>query len=226
MATVTARPLRLSVGLGFVAGYVDAVGFIALFGLFTAHVTGNFILIGAALTGSGVGLAAKLLALPVFMLAVALTRLAVLGIGAPMALRPLLIGQAALLGGFLGLGLLAAPIVDPDAPIVILAGLVGVVAMGVQNAAGRLILSDLAPTTIMTGNTTQIVIDLVDRWRGDADERSAASRRLAKMAPAVAAFAIGAVSGAFALASLSFWCLLVPIGVLLALVLLHDAGEP
>ena len=35
--------------LGFLAGYADTLGFLALFGLFTAHVTGNFILIGAAL---------------------------------------------------------------------------------------------------------------------------------------------------------------------------------
>jgi uncharacterized protein DUF1275 len=32
--------------LSFVGGFVDVVGFIALFGLFTAHVTGNFIMLG------------------------------------------------------------------------------------------------------------------------------------------------------------------------------------
>ena len=35
--------------LGYLAGYVDTLGFIALFGLFTAHVTGNFVLIGRAM---------------------------------------------------------------------------------------------------------------------------------------------------------------------------------
>jgi uncharacterized membrane protein YoaK (UPF0700 family) len=213
------RAILLSTGLAFVAGYVDAVGFIALFGLFTAHVTGNFILIGAALTGSGVGLVGKLLALPIFVAAVALTRLAVLALGANKAFRPLLFGQASLLGGFLALGLLAAPVADPDAPLVIAAGLAGVMAMGVQNAAGRLILADLAPTTIMTGNTTQIVIDLVDHWRTSGDERRAAGARLRKMGPAVLMFATGAVAGAFALAALSFWSLLAPIAVLAGLAL-------
>jgi uncharacterized membrane protein YoaK (UPF0700 family) len=33
--------------LSFVAAFVDTCGFVALFSLFTAHVTGNFVLIGA-----------------------------------------------------------------------------------------------------------------------------------------------------------------------------------
>ncbi|WP_434033775.1 DUF1275 family protein [Cupriavidus sp. a3] len=52
--------------LAFVTGYVDVVGFISLFGLFTAHVTGNFVLIGVDIAGNSTGLLAKLLALPTF----------------------------------------------------------------------------------------------------------------------------------------------------------------
>src|SRR5882724_6385294 len=47
--------------VSFIAGYVDTCVFVALFGLFTAQVTGNFVLIGAELVHHGVGIASKLL---------------------------------------------------------------------------------------------------------------------------------------------------------------------
>src|SRR4051812_5417086 len=74
------RERILGTGLGFVAGFVDAAGFVALFGLFTSHVTGNFVLIGAELVSTSSGVVAKLLALPAFVLAVAGTRLIALAL--------------------------------------------------------------------------------------------------------------------------------------------------
>src|SRR5579862_7994345 len=66
-----ALPRVLSVN----AGYVDAAGFLALKGLFTSHVTGNFVTLGAALVSGTSGVFAKLLALPVFCAVVLLARL-------------------------------------------------------------------------------------------------------------------------------------------------------
>ena len=98
------RAVGVTTTLSFVAGYVDVVGFIALFGLFTAHVTGNFILIGSELVHPEKTLAiAKLLALPVFIAVVVLTRLAVLR-EEKRGRAPwlgLLLMQVALLAGFM-----------------------------------------------------------------------------------------------------------------------------
>jgi uncharacterized membrane protein YoaK (UPF0700 family) len=56
----------LALVLSLTAGYVDTSGFLALQGLFTAHVTGNFVTLGAALALGSSGAIAKLLALPAF----------------------------------------------------------------------------------------------------------------------------------------------------------------
>ena len=74
---------RIAALLSFVAGFVDTAGFLGLQGLFTAHVTGNFVTLGAALVLGTHGVVAKLLALPEFILVVALARLA----GAALAAR-------------------------------------------------------------------------------------------------------------------------------------------
>src|SRR6201996_3463396 len=67
--------ILLPLVLSFTAGYVDTAGFLALQGLFTAHVTGNFVTLGAALVLGTSGALAKLLALPVFCAVIVVTRL-------------------------------------------------------------------------------------------------------------------------------------------------------
>ncbi|GJE45594.1 hypothetical protein AEGHOMDF_4794 [Methylobacterium soli] len=184
-------------------------------------------LIGAELVSTSGGVLAKLLALPAFVLAVAATRLIALalerrGIG---PLRWLLGLQALLLGLFCGVGLALAPLHAADGLDAITVGMLGVAAMGVQNAIARLSLAHLAATTVMTVNVTQAVIDAVDLLRlgSRAGGPAAAARgRLGRMLPAVAAFALGAIAGAFGVAALSFGCLVLPIAVLAGLIPLAD----
>ena len=98
----------------------------------------------------------------------------------------------------------------------VVAGLLGVAAMAVQNAGSRLVLANHGPTTMMTGNTTQAVIDLVDLLRRLPGEHPEARKRLKLLIPAILAFLAGVLLGALSYATFSFWCLLIPIVALLA----------
>lgn len=219
--TAPDRDRLIGTSLGFVAGFVDAAGFVALSGLFTSHVTGNFIVIGAELVTRSGGVLPKLLALPAFVLGVAATRLIAIAIerkGIP-PFRPLLLLQASLLCGFLVAGVAQAPLGSPDTAGAIATGMLGVVAMSVQTAAARLSLPHLAATTVMTMNVAQSVLDAVDLYRkGSAKGAEQAAARLGRMLPAILAFGAGALTGALGVLICSFWCLLAPVLVLVGLV--------
>jgi len=207
--------------LSFAGGFVDTFSFVVLFGLFTAHVTGNFVLIGAALAHpSHHGIVGKLLALPMFIAAVAAARWLQRrrerrGLGSA---RLLVAVQLALLVVFMMAGQLLGPFDAADDAVAVATGLVGVAAMAVQNAASRGAFAHLSPTTVMTGNVTQVTMDLVDRWLGDAAAGPGpGSARIAKMWPPIVAFAVGAVAAGFTCRAIGFACLLLPIAALLVL---------
>lgn len=223
------RDTFLGICMGGLAGYVDTLGFVALYGLFTAHVTGNFVLIGSELShpssASGGVLLLKFLAFPAFIFGVIVARLLTVAMETRgrRAHWHVLAAQALLLAGFMGAGLMAgtgtsAPI-DPQAPWALAAGMLGAAAMGIQNAASKLQFGQLAPTTVMTGNVTQLVIDLVDIARGAGSPPVRA--RCAKFFWPVVAFGLGAAAGAFAYVNLGFWGLLAPLAVLVFMM----AGE-
>lgn len=201
--------------LGFIAGYVDTLGFVALFGLFTAHVTGNFVLIGAEMANpQGGPLLLKILAFPAFILGIVFSRLLVAGLQANgrHALLYLYIVELFLLTAFMALGTLAEPIGHEPSFFAGLAGIVGAMAMGAHSGYGRLLLSHLVPTAMMTGNVTQLVIDAVDVIRGAADE--SVKRRCKKFLWPVLAFSLGAVGAAFAYHWFGFIALLLPISMM------------
>ncbi|WP_454716697.1 YoaK family protein [Caulobacter segnis] len=211
------------VGMAFVGGYVDVIGFVLLFGLFVAHATGNIVMLGVGLAGDAGGLATKLLALPVFVGSAAATYALIRwrnDHGQPCQVLVLAL-QAVLLLAFTLLTAHALPAASADAPAVMLAGLVGVVAMAVQNVGARAVFTQLAPTTMMTGNVTQVAIDIVDlviaRGRPDA----ALKARILKTWPSVAAFALGAVGGAVGVLVAGPWSLLLGAAVVAMLALLH-----
>lgn len=213
----------IGMGMAFVGGYVDVIGFVLLFGLFVAHATGNIVMLGVGLAGDAGGLATKLLALPVFIGAAAGAYALIRwrnARGQPCEVLVLAL-QAVLLLAFMLLTARALPAASANAPGVMLAGLVGVVAMAVQNVGARVVFAHLAPTTMMTGNVTQLAIDMVDlviaRGRPDA----ALKARILKTWPPVAAFALGAVGGAIGVIVAGPWSLALGVAVVALLAALH-----
>lgn len=198
------------VGMALVGGYVDVVGFVLLFGLFVNHATGNLVMLGVSLAGGGQGIATKLLSLPVFIAAAAATYVMICKRRARGQANEaaVLLTQAAMLAVFMLLTVAALPARSADEPAVMLAGLVGVCAMAVQNVGARVVFSHLAPTTIMTGNVTQMSIDLVDLLSSRGGMDQALRARIAKTWPPVLAFAVGAVGGAVGVLMAGPWSLL------------------
>lgn len=219
--------IALGVGLGLLAGYVDTAGFVSLFGLFTAHVTGNFVLIGSELAKPSHGgvLLLKFLAIPAFAAGVVAARLMDVRCAARATnpARPLLGMQLALLAAFMLAGLAATPIGDAREVPVLVCGMLGAAAMGVQNAAGKLQFNRIAPTTVMTGNVTELLIDMTDLASGRATP--AVRARFVKFFWPVLAFALGCIGGGSAFVAFGFWCLL-PALVLLAWLTAVDWPNP
>lgn len=183
----------------FAAGYVDTVGFVSLFGLFTAHVTGNFVL------------------------ATVVSRKRQRA-GAPVR-RMLVWTQTIILIAAMAASWAFQPLAQADSDPTMLVGLLVVMAMAVQNCASKVAFAQLPPTTVMTGNVTQFVIDATDVVvDGKAQACAGAIDRLRKFLPPILAFAVGAVGGALVYSELGFMALAGPaLALVLASLLLRTS---
>jgi uncharacterized membrane protein YoaK (UPF0700 family) len=206
--TRAALPLVLS----FNAGYVDTAGFLALQGLFTAHVTGNFVTLGASLALGTSGAVAKLLALPVFCAVVIAARLlgTLLSNRSIAAFETLLGLKVLFLIAGASLAIRFGPFHDGDGWQAILTGMVLVAAMAIQNAVHRVHLGSAPPSTLMTGTTTQIMIDLADKLYKRAGESAQSPSRLVRMSTNVLVFACGCGAAALFFTRFGVWCFVLP----------------
>lgn len=182
-----------------IAGYCDTVTFVAADSIFSAHVTGNFIVFAyQIIKGSDVHAWIKLLTFPIFILAVI--------VGGRIALKSvnrytilfwegfilLLSGIASYIFGYLEIF---------SEWTMYTVAMTTVFAMGLQNAFGKLFANEThGPTTMMTGNVTQASLDLgnlIKNGTNDADSLLSFKKQLVTIFGFLIGCFLGAVAGKF-----------------------------
>ena len=201
--------------LSLVAGSVDIIGFLGLDQLFTAHITGNLVVLAAHIVAGKSAAPALVISVPLFIVMLAVTRLFASGLErygiAP--LRPLLFLQFMLLFGFLGICLVVAPNASAEAPALLVAGMLGVSAMAVQNALGRIALVGAPSTAVLTTDITLLTTDVGEILLGRDAGRLAKARHRAKQTwPAVLGFLLGCAVGAWLESRIGLRALVLPVG--------------
>jgi uncharacterized membrane protein YoaK (UPF0700 family) len=189
----------LTVILSLTAGSLDVITYLGLGGLFTAHITGNLVIVAAHLAGGGPTELAAMLSVPVFMLMLGLTRLLAGGLerNGYNSLRPLLLVQFLFLAAFLGLAAADGFKVDASTAVATIGGMLGVSAMAVQNALVQVSLKGAPGTAVMTTNITRFTVDLgTILLRCDRDTMAGARDRANRTWPSVVGFTVGCVLGA------------------------------
>ena len=204
--------------LSLTAGSTDIISFLGLNGLFTAHITGNIVILAAHMVTGNPTIFSYILSVPVFMLVLLLTRLLAGGLerAGMSTLRPLLLLQLIFLVVFLVLCITAGPWSSADALLAVIAGMFGVAAMAVQNALVRISLKGSPTTAVMTTNVTQFVLDLGEILvGGDAAKIGEARNRAMHALPVILGFTIGCGIGAAFEATAGLWSLVLPAGLAL-----------
>jgi uncharacterized membrane protein YoaK (UPF0700 family) len=197
--------------LASVAGFCDTATFVAGDSIFSAHVTGNFIVFAAQVSSENNSLESwiKLLSFPVFILAVMT--------GGWLVERSHHKYRLLLVEGIIltisGIAALLFPVLkglDKNMFIYIIV-MTTVFGMGLQNAFGKLFAREtLGPTTMMTGNVTQASLDLshlIWKWRtGDEIAWNSFKKQLI----VIGGFLFGCVTGAVLTQWLSLSSIMIP----------------
>ena len=219
--------------LAGIGGFVDAAGFLAILGLFTAHMSGNT-------TGLGVALATEHwdealrrgVVIPIYILAtvagVAWIEAASLE-GHPPNLRNRAIAgvlgaEVVMLAVFMiAAGRIGEPVaLDSHRTGFFVTASAATLAMGFQNAALRRTPDTAVHTTFVTGMLTELSVAVV-RWilnaqRGRESE-AIRSRQIASVALIIwSAYLLGAITGAWLVSRHGIWTLSLPIALLLSLI--------
>lgn len=206
---------RLPPLLSVIAGMVDLTGFFTLGNIFTAHVTGNLVVIAAEAVRGGPLNLAQTLSVPVFILAVAAVWLLDRASGrrGPALTRLLLLVQFLLLTGILILSVVTKPSANPHGLMAGIAVMMAVSAMACQFALFRLALPGGISTAVMTGNLTNTVLSLMDILSHRGPLMTADAGRLKRSLHLLFGFLVGCIVAAAAISLLADWAWSLPVAL-------------
>ena len=203
---------RLPPLLSVIAGMVDLTGFFMLGNIFTAHITGNLVVASAVAVRGGPLNPAQLLAIPVFIVALALVWLIARFSNrtGPSLVRLLLMVQFLLLASVLAFSVAAKPSSNPHGIPACLAALVAVSAMACQYGLLRLAIPGAISTAVMTGNLTNTVLSIMDTMSRGHPLMSADAGRLKRSLYLLFGFLLGCIVAAMAITTMGEWAWSLP----------------
>ncbi|GAA0558426.1 YoaK family protein [Chitinophaga japonensis] len=214
---------RITFLLAWVAGFCDTATFVAGDSIFSAHVTGNFIVFAAQIVAGADGGESwiKLLTFPVFVVAVMTGGW--LAEKTPRNYKILLAEGIILV--VCGVVAILLPFLEgmEETISVYLIVMTTVFGMGLQNAFGKLFAKEThGPTTMMTGNVTQASLDLGSLVRKGNTGEVPALASFRKQSITIGGFLAGCVTGAILARWLGLSAIIIP-GV--AIVICYLQGE-
>jgi len=217
---LSARHPIVPIALSFCSGFVDVVCYLGLFHAFTAFITGTVIILCSELFREDSLVWVRLVILMTFVVsAVIWVHVVKWLIRSERAAVSICLGLECLFLALFTVSALALPISSQFLSIgTTLALVFATIAMALQNVAMQLALNFHIPTTVMTGNLMRFVVAAIERVGGNAGAqrgdgtRSAAGE--AHYGRSLVAFVGGCVLGAACLATIGFWGLLLPVGLI------------
>lgn len=230
---------RLAIALAGVAGYVDAVGYLTLSRLFTAHMSGNSARLGVLLAqGHLRDAATPAVAIVVFVLSIAAGTALMEAIGPYRWASSVVFGaEAAGLAAYLGYGQthLHGGTVPADTSAFWTIVVLAVTSMGLQTATLQRVSRRAVRTTYVSGMLTRLAEESVNlvAWRlnpdrGEADSyllgelgmgtRAEASQRVRLITAIWLTYAGCAIGGGYLNVHWELRCLAVPLAALLAVI--------
>ena len=206
---------RLPPLLSVIAGMVDLTGFFTLGHIFTAHITGNLVVAAAAAVHGGTFNLAQALAIPAFMLAVAVVWFIAQAShrrGASLA-RLLLLVQFLLLAAVLIFSVITKPSANPQGLMAGIAVMIAVSAMACQYALLRLAIPGAISTAVMTGNLTNTVLSLMEMLSHRRPLMTVDAGRLKRSLHLLFGFLVGCIVAAAAISLLADWAWSLPVAL-------------